>query len=435
MVGRGSTWCREPVTEYTAPAVMIAATFALPVAARHVCGRYVPVWSLILVAAALNVVSLFNVIDGPLPGAQWDAQSFHEASAKLADNDQWPVLSIGTEAYKYVLAATYRLLGDHKMVGQTVSVLASIGSLIMMAAICRVLGIDRDRLTAWIVLLCGLYPTFVYHGALTFREPLEILGLTLGTWGFLRMCRDRRLRWLFAATGGFLLMGLFHHVLMGIALVLVTWGVLCVYSPGGRHAGPAMGRNALVAATLVAVTVVSGYLVITVVPATSRNDYIADIRRADGILEAVVEYRREVESGNPRTSFDPGIEPDSTVEAVKGLAGNYVSYLFKPYATDIEYRMDLVPFSSSLGRALLIGVIVVWLVSRRSGDGAVVFLIGAYLAVTCVWSLGTTNYGQAFRHHAMTDWILIILCGYALSREWKRRHEDHAAGVGAARLE
>jgi hypothetical protein len=24
------------------------------------------------------------------------------------------------------------------------------------------------------------------------------------------------------------------------------------------------------------------------------------------------------------------------------------------------------------------------------------------------WSIGTTNHGQAFRHHVMTDWILIL---------------------------
>jgi len=36
-------------------------------------------------------------------------------------------------------------------------------------------------------------------------------------------------------------------------------------------------------------------------------------------------------------------------------------------------------------------------------------LLVLYLLMTMVWSLGTTNYGQAIRHHILSNWLLIVL--------------------------
>ena len=37
------------------------------------------------------------------------------------------------------------------------------------------------------------------------------------------------------------------------------------------------------------------------------------------------------------------------------------------------------------------------------------YLLIIYFVVTATWSLGTTNYGQAFRHNSITDWILAMV--------------------------
>jgi len=38
-----------------------------------------------------------------------------------------------------------------------------------------------------------------------------------------------------------------------------------------------------------------------------------------------------------------------------------------------------------------------------------------YLLMTFIWSLGTTNYGQAIRHHVLSNWLLIVLLASCLA--------------------
>jgi len=58
----------------------------------------------------------------------------------------------------------------------------------------------------------------------------------------------------------------------------------------------------------------------------------------------------------------------------------------------------------------LVTLLLIYLVIKRNqipkGLG---YLLILYFVVTAMWSLGTTNYGQAFRHNSITDWILAIV--------------------------
>lgn len=45
------------------------------------------------------------------------------------------------------------------------------------------------------------------------------------------------------------------------------------------------------------------------------------------------------------------------------------------------------------------------------------WLILVYVSLTFLWNIGTSNHGQALRHHMMTEWILILaLVNYAQIR-------------------
>lgn len=369
------------------------------------------------VVGALHAVSLTNAFFGPLPGAEWDARSFHHQAAQLADIDTWPVLSIGTKLYEYILTAAYRLFGSHILVGQSLSVLVTTVTLMTMSAVAANLGVTDSRTRAGMILVAGLFPTFLYHNALTFREPYELLGLMLAVLCVLKALEEHRPAWISGAVLGLLFMGLFHHILLGISVLLICIFILFLYVPGLNSK-----RHLVVMITAIVMIGGTGYVVITNAPITMENDYIKKIRQEQSIVDAIVKYRSQIESRQPRTSFNLDVDTSSGSGVAKGAVHNYWNYLGRPYVSDLESAADLVPFASTAARILLL-VFLLWHVvsNRRVVNAKTAFCIITYFVITMVWSLGTTNYGQAFRHHALTDWLLVLLTGYVLVHRERRR--------------
>lgn len=401
---------------YLGAACLVLISF-LPVLWLRASGEPARVWAAFgIVVLALHALSFINVFGGTLPGAQWDAQTFHEQALKYAESGGWPAVSMGTKFYEYILAAAYKLFGPGLLVGQSLSVVAAAVTLLAINAAAANLGVRDPGARAGIVLVSGLYPTFLYHNALTFREPYELLGLVLGVLFVLKTFQEFKWKWVAGVVLSLLFMGLFHHVLLGIGVLLICWFVVILYGPRLQS-----GRSYAAVAALIVLTAGLGYAAITNIPITLENDYIKEIRKERGIVEAIVQYRESIESVNPRTSFGTSFDTDSGARIAGSAAVNYWHYLSRPFVTELEWTADAVPFASSVARlALLLGFLVLAL-SRGFFKRELAFCLGAYLVVTGVWSLGTTNYGQAFRHHALTDWLLVLMAGYALHLAWSTR--------------
>lgn len=405
-----------------APLLVLASYIPAAMVARESRSRAL-VWSFVLVVTLLNCISLWNVIAWPIPGAQWDAQTFHKVAWHYAHHrhHHWPRFSLGTKVYETILVVAYRILGADRWVGQSLSVSAASLSLLLIFKLARENGVENIPILCGLILGVGLFPPFLFHGALTFREPFELLGLVVGCYFSMRALRQVRLLWLLPASLGFLFMGLFHHVLLAVSFMLIAVFVAMVFLSIRRSR-----REYGILLALLAVTVVVGVAAFVSVPVTSRNDYFSKVMERGSILRAVAHYRHEVEERSPRTSYNVALDPDSLPRSMAALGLDYVSYLFRPYYTDIEEKGDIVPFVSSLARLLLVLAIVVLIMLQRSADRTLLAIGAVYLLLTAVWSVGTTNYGQAFRHHSMTDWLLCLAVARLLAARYGKSPESHA---------
>lgn len=369
--------------------------------------------SMILVLLAMHGVSFMNVYVATLPGAESDAKQFSKYAVEMLRNGSWPDVSIGTQAYLFMLTAVYRVFGEnhhvseYMMIGQGLSIIAATANLIVIDRIASHLGVESVRWRAGVVLTTGLFPVFLLHNALTFREPFQLLGLVFGVYCVLRGIDEARVRWLFGALAGLLFMGIFHHVLLGVSFILIGSAVILVY--GGRCIDR-WGYSTI--ALLVLMIGSLGYLALTNVPATKGNDYVKEIREKGGVIEAIKDYRKEVEGERPRTSYSVPIDSSTVLATARGLAANYWLYLTAPLWRAPERMADLVPQVCSGFRLLMLGVVMWFFSFRKRAHPKILFLGLSYVVITTVWSLGTTNYGQAFRHHSLSDWLLILMVAY-----------------------
>ena len=142
------------------------------------------------------------------------------------------------------------------------------------------------------------------------------------------------------------------------------------------------------------------------------------IRLIDGdILGKITFYReRMVNWGNPRTNY--GVIHDWTdwSRTMMTLGSIYLHYLFSPF-DGITRWFDLYAVAESWMRFTLIVVAGFGLLRIPLGERKLLLLLFiVYLSLTLLWSMGTTNYGQALRHHTMTNWVLFILFTAVVSR-------------------
>ena len=353
---------------------------------------------------ALHSVSLFNYFVFTLSGAGMDASTFHRQALNAAISGVPPVFSVGTGAYEYILFLSYSLFGANKLVGQSINVLAAVVSFIFILGIARHLNI-RGNLAIALLIIVGLTPSFLLFIPLTFREAFQLLGLVGGIYFAYEAFSGKSLVNLFVSSLFFIFMGIFHHVLLALsfALILITTFFYFVHSGAPKKI---IIKNIFLSS--VAILAV-GYIVVVNIPADKGNDYIKMLRESSGVVKMISEYRNVIEDDIPRSSYGFNVDTTSLVSTGYGLALSYAHYLYGPVIYSIEEAIDLLPSLNALGRLLVTLLLIYLLIKKVPMSPGLGYLIIVYLSVTAMWSIGTTNYGQAFRHNSLTDWILAVV--------------------------
>lgn len=347
-----------------------------------------------------HVVSLVNIYWFTVPGAEYDAATFHAAGARFAVSDQPLVLTVGSNFYEELLGTVYRVLGDSLFVGQSLSVLTFAVTCMMLV---RILGLAQARPAAPLVLLVmALWPSAIIFGSITLREPFQLMLFVVAVYAGLRLLVHGRWWGIPVCAAGFLAMGLFHQLLL-------VYGILAFMLVAGFAYIKAGLRRGIIQAALVVCSIAAafGFLTMTQRDTPAGDDYIGMLQNRG--VEAVVRYRRDIDRHDPRTAYGVVLDGSSNTALVLSGASIYMHYLAAPWPWALDRAIDAVPAAEAVFRIVLLTAMLAALwckgpVPRRP----LMLLLMLYVSMTILWAAGTTNYGQAMRHHLLTDWILIV---------------------------
>lgn len=360
---------------------------------------------------AHHAASLVNTYITTLPGAEFDARTFHVSAANLVAGGRGWEFTVGSDLYEYILAELYGLGGSSILFGQELSVLAFGVSCLVFV---RFLDLFRiSELRAWSLLVFGLWPSFIVLGSLTLREPWQLLLFMLGAYGGIRML-VRPTWWApVLCAGALLAMGLLHQILLGFAVVAIF-----LLLGASVWSSPDRKKSATVLLGVTLVTLLVGMVLATSVNTDPGDDYLAMV--LGGPVEALMEYRAAIDSVAPRSAYGVDLDGSSVSGLVVSAFVVYVYYLFAPFPWHVAGALDAVALAESLLRAVLLAGAVL---AVRDASGSIrrglVALLVLYLLMTSLWALGTTNYGQGLRHHLLTNWILIIAASPSLVAWWR----------------
>jgi len=390
--------------EYTGAIFLIILSYLVPLLFSSIRNNKKYLATFYLVTTALHVVSLFNYAVFTLPGADLDATTFSNNALAAISSGGTPVLSVGTGAYEYILFIAYTIFGENKLVGQALSILVTVTSSIFLLRIAYHFNI-KGNFAVILLVIAGFTPSFLFYMSLTFREVFQLFGLIGGIYFAYESFSKRSWVSLSISSVFFIFMGLFHHILLGLSFILIAITLVFYFIHSGLSKDKII-KNFLLAFIGISVT---GYIVMVNIPANNGNDYIKMLKESGSIVKMVDKYRKTVEQNLPRSSYGFSVDTSTKSGAGYGLILSYFNYLYGPGILSINQAIDVVPAMNALLR-LIASLLFIYLLIKRirvpKGTG---FLLLIYFLITAMWSMGTTNYGQAFRHNSITDWILAII--------------------------
>lgn len=359
-----------------------------------------------IIIAIHNGVSIYNAYVSTVFGADLDAVTFHMVARDLA-TDKHPLwfiefntLEIGANAYAHFLALSYRIFGVSLLLGQELSIVAYTLSAIILIYTVSFL---RLRYKRPILIVYGLSAPAIIYCSITMREAWQVLFFILILYLTLRLRTSPSFFKAFCIPLAGLALGLLHNGLFVYALVLVVWSLYWGASGKWKNAG--YKKIAIRAGILVTAVTAFGVWVYL----GGEIGGVSRAIRAGEVASYTETYR---ERGEQEASANYQVKVDTSTFSSTAFSGSlaFVYYQFAPFPWQVRRLIDTyAAFEALLRFILCVFMFRLWWKASGLRRSWYTYMIGCYLTLEVLWSLGTANWGTATRHHVVAYSILVLL--------------------------
>lgn len=375
-------------------------------------------------------LAFYNGFVGPTYGSGDDALGFHFVAVDVSQDFVIDVFVL-TYIYPYLLGIFYFITTDSLFLGSALSALGWLASAFILLRIMRILSFNM-LYQSRVMLIYALIPTSLMYTSVTLREPFQLLFINLAIYAALKIYFHRsNAHWLllFLAIVG---MGAMHGALLAFGVFIIA-GTLFLITSRNRK-GVSFTKVVLVTPIVILCLFYGFELFMSL---TSYGD-----RLDDGLSTAVQVYQE----GTLSDAYDARANYRTEVAINNGLGGLILSlpyflfqYLFEPMPWNISSIVDVVPLLENMLRFWLIWNALKYLVGTYLNKPMFVahnafgnrrfylFIFLSYLLIESLWSLGTSNWGTASRHHVPSLGLLLI-AGFAyrnvISSKYNRSHKS-----------
>ena len=329
---------------------------------------------------------------GNLPGASSDAMAFHEEALQLQNCDFPHGLRVAW-LYSDLLGCVYAFTYPDQLVGAFLSILFWLLSVLCINKILEHLGVDTvEKLYALIIYT--LIPSSIFFSSVTLRESLQSLGVYLFILSALKIYNKKGIIWILALLFSYFFT-IFLHKTFAISFFLIIFIIFIFYL---YKKYIAVKFNAIAIVFLLIILFYSYW-------GDSLNVVVID--QANGWKN----FRRILILKEGRADY--GIDPYSLItvwDHMLYMLNSFIQYFIEPLPFRIEGLVDLECFFENMIRLYFIISIIYFLSIRNilaSVDERIILV--SYLIIEFIWSLGTTNWGTAWRHHYPAFGLLLIL--------------------------
>jgi len=339
-------------------------------------------------------VAIWNSFWGPSYGAESDALGFHASAVEYSRNlvlDQF----VTGQFYTYILGIAYSATTDSLFLGSLLSVCAWVVSAVTLAAVMNMLSIhNSNKYKA--MLIFALLPSSILLTSVTLRESYQLLFVNVAIFSALKIYMhklERHWLMLIAAVGG---MGVLHGALLASG-VIMTIGIALLLMFRTKKRIPFI-RICLFIPVIAAFSYIGFSLFLNI-------SY--DLK--DGLDVAVATYQQGTIDGGGRARYRSELKIDGLLDLLFSAPVFLFQYLFEPLPWRVSALEDIVHLLENCLRAWLI-VLVFFSFKNSLGQERrlLLFIFASYLLMEAIWSLGTSNWGTAIRHHIPGMGLLVL---------------------------
>jgi len=376
------------------------------------------------------VLAFVNDFVGPTPGSSDDALGFHLYAIRYIQNTAYDVFALNN-IYPSFLGVFYFITTDSLFLGGALSALGWLVSAFILLRIMRILSFKMSY-QRWVMLIYALLPTSLMYTSVTLREPFQLLFINLALYAALKIYFHRsNVHWLvlFLAFVG---MGALHGALIVFGIFMIIGTLFLLTS---RNRKGVSFTKVLLITPIAILCLFYGFELFTSL--SSYGD-----RLDDGLNVAVQVYQE----GTLSSAYDARANYRSEVVVNDELGGLILSlpyflfqYLFEPMPWKMSSIVDVVALLENILRFWLIWNAFKYLVGSYLNKPMfvahnyfgykrfILFIFLSYLLIELLWSLGTSNWGTASRHHLPSLGLLLVM-GFAyrnvISSKYNHSHKS-----------
>jgi len=339
------------------------------------------------------LVAIWNAFFGPSYGADLDAMAFHLAALEFAQNPTFDEFIIGW-IYSVVLGLCYYVTTSSLFLGNILSCAAWWLSAILLIKCMKILLVKSER-QLFLLLIYSLLPSSILFTSITLREAYELLLINLAIFAALKIYLHKAdLCWftLLLAVAGF---SMLHGALLAFGLIFICATIIIVFV--FRNDNFSLPKF-LFSTLFVLITIEFGLIFFSNISYSLEDGLISAIQTLQSkevAIEARANYRLDV--------------PISYLDILIFIPAGLLQYLFEPFPWHFSSVFDIFLFLENILRGWLI-----WMGWRAARSAplkqrrVLIFLMILYFIMEIIWSIGSSNWGTAARHHLPSLGLLLL---------------------------
>jgi len=363
--------------------------------------RHIPVVALyfFILAPVYSIVGYINTYIVNLKGASKDAEYFVDLATDWATHGELGFY-VNSEFYAQFIGVFFRIFGSTEFVAVQINIIALLIVGILLNRLLRMQGVPfLNRLLC--VLVIGFWPTMVPRAAAAMREPLLILSFL---WIYYEIVsikhRPAKSRYVSLLVAAFFAFSLHKAGAILVPIMLIL-------------AGFYWQRERLKIAKKTGYLLVLMFVVVGAITMARGSEMLASVaglRELNSILNLdaetigmIFDYKSNISEG---ASYHVIIDLSSPMSIILSIPQVFFNYMLQPFPQNVRNVFDAVALLEVLCRVVMLA----YLFNKRhylSKESRLLLLF--YFAGCFLWSVGTTNWGTAQRHHLTTNWMLVLV--------------------------
>lgn len=358
---------------------------------------------LILMILIVNIRFLLifiNIYIFRLPGSDKDAVRFVRNAGDIAHGYIKPDSFIGADLFETYLSIILKYISNNPIYLHLSSNIFFIMFVYVFILLLSNLNIKNKVILLPLVII-NFFPSILMNTVTVLREPYQMFFLMLSIYSLYKYISKEKLLNLFLFILSTVLFGISHNgLVIIIPLIILIAAITFIW----------IKKLTIKSISLTCLSLIIIFTVIILMKIGLLTSQATDSIFSGEGLEYAEGYR--LSSPDARASYAGTLDTSNVISAFISSISLFIKYMIFPLPWMISSVIDLISIVENLTRLFLLTYIIKYRIESK----IFISLFIIYILLEMIWSLGTSNWGTASRHHIVSMPILLIVFTYVFSK-------------------